>query len=126
MLSEKEIIKKSKFLSLILRHNPGLIGIKLDDQGWTDVETLLIRLNENRKEIDFETLNFVVENNNKKRFAFNEDKTKIRASQGHSVKIDLGYIPETPPEFLYHGTAEKFVSSILKQEFKRKEGIMFI
>jgi putative RNA 2'-phosphotransferase len=120
MISEKEIIKQSKFLSLVLRHNPEIIGIKLDDGGWANVETLLIKMNKSGKKIDFDTLDFVVKNNNKKRFAFNEDKTKIRASQGHSIKIDLGYDPQTPPEFLYHGSAEKFVGSILKIGIQKK------
>jgi putative RNA 2'-phosphotransferase len=112
--------KLSKFLSLVLRHNPGLIGIQLNEQGWTDVETLLRKMNEFGKNIDIGTLNKVVEIDNKKRYAYNSDKTKIRASQGHSVKIDLGYSPETPPEFLYHGTASKFVDSILKSGIQKR------
>ena len=104
----------SKFLSLVLRHKPHLIGIKLDCQGYTDVDKLILKLKEFGKSIDLKTLKHVVKTNNKKRFCFSENKTKIRANQGHSIKIDLGYTPKTPPKNLYHGTSEKSVANILK------------
>jgi len=115
-MNEKEVIKKSKFLSLVLRHDPGRIGIKLDSAGWTPVEDLLIKAN-----ISMNELEDVVSNNNKKRFEFNENKTLIRASQGHSVEVDLKYEEKEPPEFLYHGTAERNINSIrLKGIIKQK------
>lgn len=103
----------SKFLSLILRHNPGKIGLQLDDNGWADVEELLQKIK--KPGVTMEVLKEVVKTCDKQRFAFNEDKSKIRASQGHSIKVDLEYVPIEPPEFLYHGTVGKF-----REDIKRK------
>lgn len=116
ILNENQSKKISKLLSLILRHQPETAHITLDEQGWTDVQTLLTNIAQYKHlTINLEQLKFVVETNNKKRFAFNEGETKIRASQGHSVKIELGYEPTPPPEFLYHGTATRFLHSIEKE-----------
>jgi putative RNA 2'-phosphotransferase len=114
MISEKQITHISKFLSLVLRHQPETIGIKLDQNGWTDVDTLLKKSNSYGIKIDNETLRHIVETNSKKRFAFNDTRDKIRASQGHSVEIELGYRNQKPPEILFHGTGEKFVPSIIE------------
>ncbi|WP_298417561.1 RNA 2'-phosphotransferase [uncultured Kordia sp.] len=102
----------SKFLSYILRHNPDKLGITLDENGWTSVVVLLKKINVAPYSLSMEELEYVVATNNKKRFTFNEDKTMIRASQGHSVNIDLGIQPKKPPSYLYHGTVEKFITSI--------------
>ncbi len=102
----------SKFLSYVLRHNPDKLGITLDANGWTSVKTMLEKINVGNYSLSMETLEEVVTTNNKKRFAFNEDKTMIRASQGHSVNIDLALQPKEPPSYLYHGTVEKFITSI--------------
>jgi len=107
--------KISKFLSFILRHHPERIGLELDAQGWASTDELLSKLRAEGKKINLQLLQAVVENNDKKRFAFNEDGTKIRASQGHSISIDLAYEPTAPPEYLYHGTATRFVNSIRKK-----------
>jgi putative RNA 2'-phosphotransferase len=112
MLSEKETTHISKLLSLVLRHNPSHLGISLDEEGWTDVDILLHKIQEKRIEIDFDMLLYIVESNNKKRFAFNEDLTKIRASQGHSVEVNLQYESVVPPKILFHGTATRFIESI--------------
>ncbi len=106
--------KISKFLSLVLRHNPGKIGITLDKQGWTDLEVLIPKVARRFKGFNMAVLEEVVKENNKKRFSFNPDKTKIRASQGHSVKVDLDYKPQIPPRILYHGTVEKNMAAIHK------------
>lgn len=111
-MNRKKITQRSKFLSLVLRHQPQKIGIQLDAQGWVKVDVLLEALGNNHRELSLEELQEVVANNNKKRFAFSEDGQMIRASQGHSVKIDLGYVPKSPPEILYHGTATRFLDSI--------------
>lgn len=108
----------SKFLSLVLRHEPERIGLELDAAGWTDVETLLSRCNRHGKTIDRATLEEIVETNEKKRFAFSDDGLRIRASQGHSIEVSLGYTPQIPPALLYHGTATRFLSSI------REEGLI--
>lgn len=102
----------SKFLSYVLRHHPDKLGITLDENGWTSVAILLEKINVEPYSLSMEQLEDVVATNNKKRFAFNEDKTMIRASQGHSVNIDLALQPKEPPNYLYHGTVEKFITSI--------------
>jgi putative RNA 2'-phosphotransferase len=116
----KNIIHLSKFLSLVLRHQPEELGISLDEQGWTDVDTLLEAMQTKGFKIDLDLLKQVVAENNKKRFAFNEDCTKIRANQGHSVEVELGYTPTTPPEMLYHGTAEQHVEGIKKEGIQKR------
>lgn len=117
-MTEKQINQTSKFLSLVLRHKPQILDLVLDENGWADVAILLERMQRESRAITFEQLEFVVESNDKKRFAFNEDKTLIRASQGHSITIDLDYEPLTPPEFLFHGTPDKFIKLI------REKGLM--
>lgn len=114
MIPEKQQIKISKFLSLVLRHQPETIGIKLDNSGWTNVADLLAKMKENGHNLDLETLEYIVEHNPKKRFAFNDDRKMIRANQGHSVQVELGYEPQDPPAVLYHGTGRKNVDSILR------------
>ena len=111
-MTEKQTKNISKFLSLVLRHKPQTLDLVLDENGWADVNTLLERMDRESKTITFEELEYVVDNNDKKRFAFNEDKTRIRASQGHSINIDLEYKAVKPPEFLYHGTPVKFIKPI--------------
>ncbi len=111
----KNATKTSKFLSLILRHKPEKIGLKLDESGWANVQELLKKSHN----LDMEMLEFIVDNNNKKRFEFNDNKTKIRASQGHSVKVTLGYEAKEPPEILYHGTALKNEAAISEDGLKK-------
>lgn len=117
-MTPKQIKQSSKLLSLALRHRPKVLHLNLDNQGWTDVDTLIHNFNafNNRgMNLNRDLLEEVVDNNDKKRFAFNENKTKIRANQGHSIPIDLAYQAAQPPEYLYHGTARRFLTSILKQ-----------
>lgn len=120
MISEKQIIHISKFLSLVLRHQPETIGIQLDQNGWTDVNDLIEKANNYGIKFDRETLNHIVATNAKKRFAFNDTLDKIRASQGHSVDIELGYSNQKPPTILFHGTADKFVQSILDTGLEKR------
>jgi len=107
---QKKII--SKFLSLILRHRPETIGLKLDNNGWADIEELLSKSEKNNRLFSKEDLEEVVTTNDKQRFIFNESKTKVRANQGHSIEVELDLQSQVPPELLYHGTVEKFVTSI--------------
>ena len=107
-----ELIQHSKFLSLVLRHDPAVIGIELDDSGWVDVSTLLAALQSHRPQITRERLLEIVETNDKQRFAFSADRSQIRASQGHSIGVELGLAPSSPPGSLFHGTAEKNLASI--------------
>ena len=121
MISEKENIRISKFLSLVLRHQPETIGIELDSNGWTDIKTLIEKSNQSGMSLTIDILRHVVETNPKKRFAFNEAFDKIRANQGHSVEVELGYAAQKPPAILYHGTAGKFVAAILEQGLRKGE-----
>ena|SRR6218665_1651666 len=109
----------SKFLSLVLRHSPEKIGLKLDENGWADVNELIAKCTKKGNRLDAELLDYVVENNDKKRFAYNEDKTKIRASQGHSISVELNLAETEPSEYLYHGTVGKFMESIQKEGLKK-------
>lgn len=111
-MNEKQSQRMSKFLSLILRHKPETVGVELDKNGWTEVETLLIKLNESGTKLDQSELAYLVNTSDKKRFAISECGKKIRANQGHSIKIDLAYDPAEPPEFLFHGTPLKVLSRI--------------
>jgi putative RNA 2'-phosphotransferase len=121
MNKEKEEIKLSKFLSLVLRHQPETIGIILDENGWTDTRLLIEQVNQNGFQIDLDALKHIVETNSKKRFALNDTFDKIRANQGHSVEVELGYVSQKPPEILYHGTGQKSVSSILETGLEKRE-----
>lgn len=105
----------SKMLSLALRHNPKSLFLTLDKNGWAEVAQVLNALNKKGHSIDFETLEYLVKTNDKQRFAFDETFTKIRANQGHSINIDMEFLPQEPPFELYHGTSVKFVESILKE-----------
>jgi putative RNA 2'-phosphotransferase len=111
-MTDQETIRLSKFLSLVLRHEPDRVGLKLDPAGWVNVNDLLQAVNRHGVSLTVEQLNHVVATNDKKRFVFSDDGLRVRASQGHSVGVALQYEPQTPPELLYHGTPERFVDSI--------------
>jgi putative RNA 2'-phosphotransferase len=104
--------KTSKFLSLVLRHEPERIGIRLDEAGWVPVDELLEGCRRAGKAISHEELKEIVRTSDKQRYALSEDGSRIRANQGHSVEVDLGYAPAMPPEVLFHGTAEKNLAGI--------------
>jgi putative RNA 2'-phosphotransferase len=112
MMTEKENTRISKYLSLVLRHAPEAAGITLDENGWTDVGILLKQLSRNGYAVSPVELDHVVTTNSKQRFIYDENRMRIRASQGHSVAVDLAYAVSEPPAVLYHGTAEAFLSSI--------------
>ncbi|MGJ8664814.1 MAG: RNA 2'-phosphotransferase [Patiriisocius sp.] len=115
-MNDKDKNKISKFLSLILRHKPQEIGLILDNDGWANVEELLQKAN-----IGFENLKEVVDTNDKKRFVFSDDFNKIRASQGHSIDVDLKLNPVIPPKILFHGTAEKNIASIFEKGLVKQQ-----
>ena len=104
----------SKYLSLILRHQPEVIGITLDEHGWANVNELIDGIKKTRP-MTMEILEQIVEKDDKQRYSFNQDKTLIRANQGHSVEVDVELQEIQPPKYLYHGTGEKYVSSIEMQ-----------
>lgn len=111
-----DLVSTSKFLSLVLRHRPEVIGLSLDEAGWADIDTL-IRLSQAHKPLTRALIEQVVEANSKQRFAISDDGRRIRANQGHSIEIELGLQPLAPPGLLYHGTATRFVEAI------RREGL---
>ncbi len=108
------LTETSKFISLILRHKPETIGISLDEHGWAKVDELIAGVSKTRR-FDMDILEEIVRTDEKKRYSFNEDKTLIRANQGHSVSVDVELKEAAPPEILFHGTGEKFVASIDEQ-----------
>ncbi|AVP99610.1 RNA 2'-phosphotransferase [Ahniella affigens] len=114
----KHLKEVGRLLSLVLRHEPGHIGITLDQEGYVSVDDLLAALDRHGKAIDRAGLEWIVAENNKQRFSFSADGTRIRANQGHSVTVDLGLTPVEPPEYLYHGTADTSVASILREGLK--------
>jgi len=109
----------SKFLSLILRHRPQVVGIELGKNGWVKTEDLLKAIHKSGRNISMDDIRRVVVTNDKQRFAFSEGESLIRANQGHSVKIELNYEAVMPPAILYHGTAEKFMNGILREGLRK-------
>lgn len=117
----KDLKHISKFLSLVLRHKPEEIGIKMDPNGWVNVDELIEKCNARKRKLDFETLEEVVITNDKQRFAFNDEYTMIRANQGHTVNVDLQFEATQPLEYLYHGTVAKFVDEIKINGLKKMQ-----
>ncbi len=117
-------VQLSKMLSRVLRHKPEMLGLQLDANGWAEVSELLDKAaTKGFPDLDYPTLQHVVATNSKQRFALSADGQRIRANQGHSVAIDLGLSPQTPPDVLYHGTAEKSLEAIRRgglQPMKRQ------
>lgn len=115
----RDDVKLGRFLSLVLRHDPGAAGIELDGHGWADVDELLAGVERTGRRIDREALERIVRENNKQRYAFNSDHTKIRANQGHSIPVDVELREARPPQYLYHGTAERSLPAIQREGLKK-------
>ena len=113
------IVDTSKLLSYVLRHRPDSIGLNLDAQGWAGVDDLLACLCAHGKPVDRVLLERVVRENDKQRFELGDDGRRVRASQGHSVPVDLGLPPVVPPPVLYHGTAARAVDAIRREGIRR-------
>ena len=106
----------SKFLSFILRHEPEKIGLTMDKQGWADISELLVKSAQHNEVFDRDALQAVVDSSDKQRFAISDDGLKIRAQQGHSSQqVALDFVPQTPPDVLFHGTASRFLAQIREQ-----------
>lgn len=114
-MSPELTTRTSKFLSLVLRHEPSAAHVTLDSAGWVPVEDLLAGCAKARRPLTRDNLAHIVATNSKKRFEFSEDGRHIRASQGHSVEVELEYAPQIPPPILYHGTATRSVDAIRAQ-----------
>ena len=119
MKQSKNDARLGRFLSLILRHHPEAAGITLDAHGWADVGAPLRGICDTGWQIDRETLERIVREDNKQRYTFNEDCTKIRANQGHSIPVDVGLRRVQPPQYLYHGTAARFLPAIQAEGIQR-------
>ncbi|WP_288947500.1 RNA 2'-phosphotransferase [uncultured Megasphaera sp.] len=103
--------RTSKFIALILRHKPEVIGISLDEHGWAEVDALVAGIAK-QQPFTREMLEDIVKTDSKGRYSFNEDKTLIRANQGHSVSVDVELERKRPPDVLWHGTGEKYAAAI--------------
>lgn len=110
-MSKKSLTSTSKLIALVLRHKPDEIGITLDEHGWANVSELIAGIAKTQP-FDMDLLEEIVSTDEKQRYSFNEDKTLIRANQGHSIPVDVELEEKNPPEFLYHGTGEKYTASI--------------
>jgi putative RNA 2'-phosphotransferase len=117
--TDSRLVSISKFLSLVLRHEPEEIGLVLDENGWAELAELVRLSNQRGKQLTRELVEEVVTKNDKQRFMISPDGTKIRANQGHSVTVELGLAPVQPPELLFHGTVERFLDSIRTQGLRR-------
>lgn len=120
-MSDKELTSLSKLLSLALRHQPEVLRLTLDEHGWVGVDALLAGLQAAGKRVDLPLLRQLVETNSKQRFAFSEDGSRIRANQGHSVEVELGLAPLTPPPILLHGTATRYLHAILDEGLDKRQ-----
>jgi putative RNA 2'-phosphotransferase len=111
-MDDKNLKTISKSLSYVLRHRPDTVGLELQEGGWVAVDDLLAAFQRAGKELSPALLKQVVADNDKQRFEFSADGSEIRARQGHSAEVDLGYEPAHPPDVLYHGTATRNLDSI--------------
>lgn len=114
-----DFVKMGKYISLILRHKPEIINLKIDEHGWANVDELLKGINDSGRYISKEMLNMIVETNDKKRYQYNNDHTKIRANQGHSIRVDVELHEKVPPDVLYHGTAQEYLDKIRKSGIRK-------
>ncbi len=114
----EQLDKLSVFISLVLRHKPDAAHIALDEHGWANVKELLNGINDTGRKIDMAVLEEIVATDNKQRYSFNQDKTLIRANQGHSISVDVELKEQKPPEILYHGTAARVIDNIMNEGLK--------
>ena len=109
----------SRFLSLVLRHKPDEAAVTLDSAGWCEIDALIAGARQKGHIFTREEIAAVVASNDKQRFALSDDGLRIRANQGHSVQIDLGLQPETPPDTLFHGTVARFLDAIRREGLRK-------
>jgi len=114
-----DLIRTSRYISMLLRHKPEAAGIVLDKNGWASVDALIEGVNKTHQ-LDMEILEEIVSTDDKQRYSFNEDKTLIRANQGHSIDVDVELVECVPPEYLWHGTGIKYVEDIKKDGLNSK------
>ena len=120
MKTNAELVSVSKFMSLVLRHQPQKIGLELDAAGWASVDELLRLSAAAGQPFSHDDLVDVVAISDKQRFALSEDGRRIRANQGHTIEIELGLPTLVPPDALFHGTAKRFLEAILREGLSRR------
>ena len=118
-MGPKALTDLSKFLSFVLRHKPEAVGLDLDPNGWVEIEHLIERCRAHGKALTKGIVEEIVATSPKRRFAISDDGRRVRANQGHSIEIDLGYEPKEPPERLFHGTVSSSIASIRSDGLKR-------
>ena len=118
-MDARALTRLSKFLSFVLRHDPGAVGIELDRNGWVDIDLLVDRCRARGNPLSRDLIEAIVATSPKRRFALSEDGLRVRASQGHSVDVDLGYAPARPPELLFHGTIASRLPAIRASGLER-------
>lgn len=114
-------IAESKFLSLLLRHKPQEIGLRLDEAGWASIDDIVQLTGRGCTPLSRAVIEEITATSDKQRFTISDDRQKIRANQGHSLSIDLGLAARLPPQLLYHGTATRFLGAILEQGLLKGE-----
>ncbi|MFJ1299579.1 RNA 2'-phosphotransferase [Pseudomonadota bacterium AL_CKDN230030165-1A_HGKHYDSX7] len=115
-MDPKRLKDTSKFLSLVLRHQPDAIGLALDSEGWAEIDALIAGAAREGRRLDLPLIHAVVDTNDKKRFSLSADGRRIRAVQGHTTdSVNLSHVEKAPPDVLFHGTATRFLESILRQ-----------
>jgi putative RNA 2'-phosphotransferase len=119
-MNDKQRLKISKAMSLLLRHRPELGNLSLDAQGWVDMQALLEGLDHLGIQTDVEQVEEVIVSNDKQRFAWDEIRNRVRANQGHSVAVQLNLPEQEPPDVLFHGTVERFLTSIQENGLHRR------
>lgn len=125
-MKRQELLRTSRFISLVLRHRPQAAGITLDGHGWADVGELIAGVKATgRHRLDMATLEEIVATDEKQRYSFSDDHTRIRANQGHSVPVDVDLQEAMPPDVLFHGTAERFCASI-EREGQLPQGRLYV
>ena len=117
---DPKLVRVSRFLSLVLRHRPETIGLELDAEGWASLGELVERAGRSGRELSEDLIREVVAHNDKQRFSLSPDGRRIRANQGHSIEVELGLEPVSPPELLYHGSARRRLASILADGLQRR------
>lgn len=118
-MDPKALTNLSKFLSFVLRHKPDSVGLTLDSNGWAGIDELLGKCRAHGKPLTREILEAIVATSPKQRFAISEDGQRVRASQGHSIEVELGYEPAVPPEWLFHGTVTASIPAIRAEGLKK-------
>jgi putative RNA 2'-phosphotransferase len=120
-MNDKGRTAASKFLSFVLRHEPQAVGIALGASGWVTIDVLLDACAKHGRPLSRADLDEIVATSPKQRFAVSEDGQRIRANQGHSTAVDLGYEPAEPPDVLFHGTVARLLPSIRDKGLQRMD-----